>query len=125
MLENHNDEVATMEERVIHTREERDRLQLRHHEAGLSLVTTKQELAEARSATIRALEVDALKERQVAALREEQLQKDRETEAIRRQLFQRGHGTRSSLEISSANGGPAAIHVATHDHPGLLYEQCT
>ena len=34
MLENHNDEVAAMEERVTHTREERDRLQLRHNEAG-------------------------------------------------------------------------------------------
>ena len=32
MLENHNVEVAAMEERVTHTREERDRLQLRHNE---------------------------------------------------------------------------------------------
>jgi chromosome segregation ATPase len=31
MLENRNDEVAAMEERVTHTREERDRLQLRHN----------------------------------------------------------------------------------------------
>jgi len=34
MLENHNEKVAAMEERVTHTREERDRLQLRHNEAG-------------------------------------------------------------------------------------------
>jgi hypothetical protein len=43
------------------------------------LVTTQQELAEAQ-------EVEALKDRQLATFCEEQLQKDREIEAIRRQL---------------------------------------
>ena len=79
MLENCNDEV--MEERVTHTREERDRLQLRHNEACRALVTTQQELAEARSEVTRAQEVEALKDRQLATFREEQLQKDREIEA--------------------------------------------
>jgi hypothetical protein len=59
ILENCNDEVAAMEERVTHTHEERDRLQLCHNEAGMSLVTTQQELTEARSATTRAMEVDS------------------------------------------------------------------
>jgi len=63
MLENCNDEVAALEVRATHTREERDRLQLRHNEADLSLVTTQQELAEARSATTRTMEAEALKER--------------------------------------------------------------
>ena len=53
MLENHNDEVAAMEERVTHTHEERDHLQLHHNEVGRSLVTTQQKLAEARSVTTR------------------------------------------------------------------------
>jgi len=57
MLEHCNDEVAAMEERV-----------------------TQQDLAEARSATSRAMEAESLKERQVAALQEEQI------EAIWRQL---------------------------------------
>ena len=47
MLENRNDEVAAMEERVTHTREARDSLQLRHNEAVRTLGTTQQELAEA------------------------------------------------------------------------------
>jgi len=47
---------------------------------------TQQELTEARSATTRALEAKTLKERQVAALREEQLQEDREINAIQRHL---------------------------------------
>ena len=50
MLEYRNDEVAAMEER--------DRLQLRHNEAGMSLVTTQQELAEARSAITRVREAE-------------------------------------------------------------------
>jgi len=83
MLENRNDEVAVMEERVTHTREERDRLQLRHNEAYRALVTTQQELAEVRSEVTRAQEVKALKQ---LATFEEQLQKDREIETIRRQL---------------------------------------
>ena len=66
ILENCNDEVATMEERVTDTREGRDRLQLRHNEAGMSLVTTQQELAEARLATTRALEAEMLKDRQTS-----------------------------------------------------------
>jgi len=82
MLESHNDEIAAMEERVTHTREERDHLQLRHNEVGRSLVTTQKELAEARSATTRTLEAETLKDRQRAALHEEKLQKDREIEAI-------------------------------------------
>ena len=86
MLENRNDEVAVMEERVTHTREERDRLQLRHNEACRALVKTQQELAEVRSEFTRAQKVEALKDRQLATFREEQLQKDREIEAIRRQL---------------------------------------
>ena len=67
MLENCNDEVAAIEERVTHTREERDRLQLRHNEVGRSLVTTQQELAEARSATTRSQEAETLKDRQIVA----------------------------------------------------------
>ena len=63
MLENRNDEVAAMEGRVTHTLEEGDRLQLRHNEAGRSLVTIQQELAEARSATTRAQEAETLKDR--------------------------------------------------------------
>ena len=58
MLEYRNDEVAVMEERVTHSREERDRLQLHHNEAGMSLVTTQQELAEARSAITRVQEAE-------------------------------------------------------------------
>ena len=61
-------------------------MQLRHNEAGRSLVTTQQELAEARSVTTRAQEAETLKDRQLAALREEQLQKDPEIEAICGQL---------------------------------------
>jgi len=45
MLENRNDEVAALEERVSHTREERDRLQLRHKEVGLSLVISSEATA--------------------------------------------------------------------------------
>jgi len=30
---------------------------------------------------------------------------------------------RSSLEISSADGGPAIVHVTALDYPGLLFEQ--
>ena len=44
----------------------RSRLQLRHNEAGMSLVTTQQELAEARLATTRALEAEMLKDRQTS-----------------------------------------------------------
>ena len=81
MLDNRNEEVAAMEERVTHTREARGSLQLRHNE------TLKvQELVEATAMTTRAQEAEALKDRQIAELREEQLQKDREIEAIRRQL---------------------------------------
>ena len=47
ILENCNGEVATMEERVTHTREGRDRLQLRHNEVVRTMGTTQQELAEA------------------------------------------------------------------------------
>ena len=47
ILENCNDEVATMEERVTDTREGRDRLQLRHNEVVRTMGTTQQELAEA------------------------------------------------------------------------------
>ena len=96
MLENRNDEVAAMEERVTHAREARDSLQLRHNEVVRTLGTTQQELAEARSVTTRAQEAETLKGRQLATLRE---------------------------EISSADGGSATTHVATHDHPGLLFEQ--
>jgi hypothetical protein len=46
----------------------------------------QQELVEAILTATRAQEAEALKDRQIAALREEQLQKDREIEAIRRQL---------------------------------------
>ena len=70
MLENCNDEVAAKEERVTHTREERDRLQLRHNEAGRMFVTTQQELAEARSEITLAQEAETLKDRQLAMLRE-------------------------------------------------------
>ena len=86
MLENPNDEVAAMEERVTHTREARSSLQLRHNETLNRLSTTQQELVEAISTTTRAQEAEALKDRQIATLREEQLQKDREIETIRRQL---------------------------------------
>jgi chromosome segregation ATPase len=86
MLENRNDEVVALVERVSHTREERDCLQLHHNDVGMSLVTTQQEVAGARSATTRAMEAEALKERQVAALREEQIQRDREIKALWRQL---------------------------------------
>ena len=75
-----------MEERVTHTREEWDRLQLRHNEACRMLVTIQQELAEARSEITRAQEAETHKDRQLATSREEQLQKDLEIEAIRRQL---------------------------------------
>ena len=80
-----------MEERVTHTREARDSLQLRHNEAVRTLSTAQQELVEAISATTRASrgyigEAETLKDRQIATLRKEQLQKDREIEAIRRQL---------------------------------------
>jgi len=75
-----------MEERVTHTREEWDRLQLRHNEAGRMLVTIQQELAEARSEITRAQEAETHKDRQLATSREEQLQKNLEIEAIRRQL---------------------------------------
>jgi hypothetical protein len=44
----------------------------------------QQELVEAISTATRAQEAEALKDRQIAALREEQLQKDREVEAILR-----------------------------------------
>jgi len=74
MLENRNDEAAAMEGRVTHTREERDRLQLRHNEAGRSLVTTQQELAEARSVTTRAQEAETLKDRQLNSSEAAQLQ---------------------------------------------------
>jgi hypothetical protein len=47
ILENCNDEVVAKEERVTHTREGRDRLQLRHNDAVRTLGTTQQELAEA------------------------------------------------------------------------------
>jgi len=50
------------------------------------LGTTQQVLVEAISATTRAQKAEALKDRQIATLREEQLQKDREIKAIRRQL---------------------------------------
>ena len=73
-----------MEERVTHTREARGSLQLRHNETVSRLGTTQQD--EAISATTRAQEAEALKDRQIATLREEQLQKDREIEAFRRQL---------------------------------------
>ena len=53
MLENRNDEVAAMEERVTHTREARDSLQLRHNETIRTLGTTQQELVEAISVTTR------------------------------------------------------------------------
>jgi len=86
MLDNRNEEVAAMEERVTHTREARGSLQLRHNETLNRLGTMQQELVEAISTTTRAQEAEALKDRQIAALREEQLQKDREIEAIRRQL---------------------------------------
>jgi len=76
MLENHNDEVAAIEERVTHTREARDSLQLPHNETIRTLGTT----------TTRAQEAETLKDRQIATLREEQLQKDREIEAICRQF---------------------------------------
>jgi len=89
MLENRNDEVAAMEERVTHTREARDSLQLRHNEAVRTLGTTQQELAEARSANTRAQEAETLKDRQLATLREEQLQKDREIEATARETHLR------------------------------------
>ena len=46
--------------------------------------TTQQD--EAISTTTRAQEAEALNDRQIATLREEQLQKDREIEAFRRQL---------------------------------------
>ncbi len=84
MLDNRNEEVAAMEERVTHTREARDSLQLRHNENLSRLGTLQHELVGAISTTTRAQEAEALKDRQIAALREEQLQKDREIEAIRR-----------------------------------------
>ena len=84
LLENRNDEVAAMEGRVTHTCEARDSLQLRHNKAVRTLSTTQQELVEAISATTRAQEAETLKDRQLATLREEQLQKDREIEAFRR-----------------------------------------
>ena len=71
VLENRNDEVAAMEERVTHTREARDSLQLRHNENLKRLSTTQQELVEAISATTRAQEAEALKDRQIATLRSE------------------------------------------------------
>ena len=71
---------------MTHTREAWGSLQLRHNETVNRLGTTQQELVEAISATTRAQEAEALKDRQIATLREEQLQKDREIEAIRRQL---------------------------------------
>jgi hypothetical protein len=86
MLDNCNEMVAAMEERVTHTREARGSLQLRRNETLNRLDTMQQELVEAISTTTRAQEAEALKNRQIAALREEQLQKDREIEAIRRQL---------------------------------------
>ena len=108
MLENRNEEVATMEERVTHSREARGSLQLRHNETLNRLGTMQQELVEAISTTTQAQETGALKDRQIATIRKEQLQKDREIEAIRRQL----------------NSSEATVtHVATLDHPGLFFEQ--
>ena len=71
MLENRNDEVAAMEERVTHTRETRDSLPRRHNETVSRLGTKHQELVEAISAATRAQEAEALKDRQIATLREE------------------------------------------------------
>jgi hypothetical protein len=44
MLDNRNEEVAAMEERVTHTREARGSLQLRHNETLGRLGTMQQEL---------------------------------------------------------------------------------
>ena len=62
MHDNRNEEVAAMEERVTHTREGWDHLQLRHNEAGRMLVTIQQELAEARSEITRAQEAETHKD---------------------------------------------------------------
>jgi len=47
MLDNRNEEVAAMEERVTHIREARGSLQLRHNETLNRLGTMQQELVEA------------------------------------------------------------------------------
>jgi len=89
MLENRKEEVAAMEERVTHTRDARGSLQLRHNETFNMLGTMQQELVGTISTTTRAQEAEALKDRQIATLQEEQLQKDREIEATAREAHSR------------------------------------
>ncbi len=84
--------------------------------AGRSLVTTQQELAEARSVTTRAQEAETLKDRQLAALREEQLQKDPDFEAISNH-----EKLTRDFKCKWRSSGSSCYHPRP---PGLFFEQC-
>jgi hypothetical protein len=109
-----------MEERVTHTREARGSLQLRHNETVSRLGTTQQELVGDHSSS-RGRGAQRWTDRSASRRATSEGPGNRGYPSAAQ--LQRGHGTRSSLEISSADGGSATTRVATLDHPGLFFEQ--
>ena len=106
-----NDEINGLEETQARTRgelelarEERERLQLRYNELGLSLASVQEELEEARTLAGANKEATAAMARQIEVLIEDQSIKRNDLESLRKQL---------DASIDSARDAQARLRSAT------------
>ena len=92
------EDLTTLQATTDQIREERERLQLRYNELGLSLVTTQEELEEARTLAGANAVATANMARQIEVLVEDQILRRQELDGLRRQLEA---STTSALDAQS------------------------
>ena len=118
LIDIRNEEINGLEENQTRTREElelvreeRERLQLRYNEPGLSLASVQNELEEARTLAGANREATAAMARQIEVLIEDQSLKRNDLESLRRQL---------DASIDSAREAQSRLRSANERQDSLL-----
>ena len=121
LLDNRAQDMTALETTSKESREERERLQVRYNELGLSMVVAQEELEEARTRAGANAVATASMTRQIEVLVEDQILRRHELDALRRQL---DASTTSALEAQSRlqahpdrSGRPSITSVAPMSTP--------